>query len=368
MRQLIPTAALALLLFSGRALADEVFVRTASGAELKQTGTISQDDSEGLALRIAGGQGEQVFRPHEVIRAKVKYECLQRHYETGRGYENAKEYDLAIGKYEDAVKDAAVPKFARQYAWLRMAKCYEKLNEMEKAAGSYKKLVEEMPKTAFLRDVAEGQFNCYVRLNKWDEASKSLAILRAQGEDGAFLASVFDAELLERKAERKEGEYSKAAEAYRAVAKKQPAPEVLCKAHAGTARCMLLDGQAAEAAEFAKKALAVKGCTSTAAADAHQVIGESLLAGLPEKAADLAQEKNRERALDAIEEMMRPVLQYRGSPWAEERAYYFVGLWAGRLGGAAVGPEWAGREAWAFKELRAKFPNGAMVKQLKDAK
>jgi tetratricopeptide (TPR) repeat protein len=361
MRCLVPIAALALLLFTGRTLADEVTVRLGEKEQVFK-GTIRDDTDEGVTIESAG---TATWSPKEVVRAKIKYECLQRHYETGRSYENSKEYDLAAGKYDEATKDAGVPKHARQYAWLRMGICYEKLNDLEKAVAAYKKLLEEMPKTPFKREVTDGQFNCYIKLGKWDEASKCLDLLKKMGDDGALLAGVYEAQLLERRAaEAKDVEFSKAAEAYKAVARKQPGPEVLSRAHAGTARCLLLDGQAGEAAEFARKALAVKGCTPAAAADAHQVIGESLLAGLPSAPKELEQEKNRDRALDAITEMMRAVLQYKGSPWAEQRAYYNVGVWAGRLHAAAVSPEWSKRASWAFAELKAKYPASPLLKSL----
>jgi tetratricopeptide (TPR) repeat protein len=364
MKFLLSLTASILLTAAVAARADEVYIRTSgSSAELKQTGTIASDDSDGIALNIAGGQGQQVFRLPEIIRSKVKYDCLQRHYEIGRGYENAKEYDLAIGRYEEATKDAAVSKHAKQYAWLRIAVCYEKQAEYDKAAAAYKKVLEEMPKTAFKREVAEGQFNCFVKLGKWEQAAASLAVLEGLGDQGSALAGAMRAELLERKAEAKEGEFSKAADAYKAVARTQPAAEVLCKAHVGAARCLLLDGQASEAVDYARKALAVKGCTPIVAADAHQIIGESLLAGLPTAPKELEQEKNRERALDAIEEMMRPIDQYKGSAWAEARAYYYISLWAERLSAAAVTPaaEWGKRSTWASRELKAKYPTSPNV-------
>ncbi len=359
MKSLLSTAALLVLLAAPWARGDEVYVRTATGSELKQTGVISSDDTDGIALRIAGGAGEQVFRLHEIIRSKVKYDCLQRHYEAGRALENSKEYDLAIGRYEEATKDAGVPKHARQYAWLHIAMCYEKMGDFEKAAGAYKKVLEEMPKTAFQREVAEGQFNCFVKLGKWDDAAKSLTVLENQSDEGKALAGAYRAELLELK-----GEYAKAVDAYKAVAKGGPGPDVLSKAHAGVARCLLLDGRAGEGAEYARKALAVKGCALTAAADAHEVIGESMLSGLPEKAVELAKDASREKALDAIEEMMRAVLQYKGSSWAEQRAYYFVGLWAGRLGDAGISPEWTKRSNWAFKELTTRYPKSPFVAKI----
>jgi tetratricopeptide (TPR) repeat protein len=367
MKRLLATTVLAILFPVTLGRADEVVIKAANNQELKQTGIIASDDVDGITLNIAGGMGQQVFKLHEIVRAKVKYECLMRHYDVGRSFENSKEYDLAIGKYDDAVKDPAVPKYAKQYALLRIAVCYERQGAYDQAAVAYKKVLEEMPKTCFAREVAEGQFNCFIKSNKWDEAAKSLKTLETMGEDGRFLALVYGAELLERKAEAKEGEFSKAADAYRAVVKGQPAPEVLCKAQVGAARCLLMDGRAEEAAELAKKVLAVKGCPPAAAADAHEVIGEGLLAGLPSAPKELEQDRNRERALDAIEEMMRPVLQYKGSAWAEQRAYFFVGLWAGYLSAAGVIPaqEWNRRSNWAYRELKAKYPNSTLLQKIK---
>ena len=363
MKRLIPVLGFALFLLGGPVLADDLVVNL---ADKQQTirGTIKGDDEDGVIIASGTGAGEARWSPKEVVRAKVRYECLQRHYEVGRSYENAKEYDLAIGKYEEALKDDNVPKYAKQYVRLHIAICWEKQNDPEKAATAYKALIEDMPKTCFKREVAEGLFANFVKLSKWDDASKGLAALESLGDEGKFLASVYRAELLERKAEAKEGEFAKAVAAYQAVAKGNPAPEVLCMAYAGAARCLLMDGQAGDAAEYAKKVLAVKGFTVPAAADAHQVLGESLLAGLPSKAAELAQEKNRERALDAIEEMMRAVLQYKGSSWAEPRAYYQVGLWCERLQAAGAGADWSKRATWAYSELTKKYPRSPWTQKI----
>jgi tetratricopeptide (TPR) repeat protein len=339
----------ALVLLAGYALADEAVAKIGDREE-KIKGRITKDDFEGLT--VDRDAGSMTLARKDIVRDKVKYECLKRHYELGEALFRERRFDFALDKYEEAVKDERVSDQAKQYAYRRMAQCYEHMGEPAKAAESWKKLSEVAPKTCFAREMAEGMFVNYLKLGKFEEASRSLSALERLGDEGKALAQVYKAELAERK-----GDFGPAADSYVNVAKSVQSPETMAKAWAGAARCRLQDGKAGEAVEAAKAVLAVKGVPAVCAADAHQVMGEALLRGLPDKPTELSQEKNRERALDAIEEMMRAVVQYPGSNWAETRAYYFVGLWSERLAAAGVVGEWQNRARWANAELKKKTTN-----------
>lgn len=357
MMRLVTVLALAGSLVAGAAMADEVNSKTLGPKQCK----IIRDDMKGVEAEFAGGVSSSVKRD-DVI--KIKYDLLGGAYERAEAMFKNGKYDEALDELKDMLTNfssATNAQWAKQYVYFLAAQCADKADKAADAIEYYKKLAAEVPETRFKREMAEGMFGGFVKLGKWDDAAKSLAALEALGEDGKFLASVYRAELLERKAENKEGEFSKAAEAYKTVLKGSPAPEVQAKALVGAARCMLLDGQTTDAVDYAKKALAVKGCPNNVSADAHQVIGEGFLAGVPEKGKELASEQNTGKVLDAVEEMMRPILQYKGSPWAEQRAYYFVGLWTGRLAASGVIGEWKARSVWAFRELAAKYPKSPML-------
>jgi tetratricopeptide (TPR) repeat protein len=362
MRDLLPMLVLASLLFAVAAPADEVTTKTLGAKK----GRIIKDDASGMDVEFV----DVVVSIKREDVTKVKYDLLEGPYERAEGLFKTGKYQDALDDYKEALKGLGTDKanrWARQYVYFAIAKCGAKLNKTDEAIDALKMLLAEIPETRFGREAVADLFGAYVRVKRWDDAAKSLAALEATGDEGKSLAEVYRAELLERQAEAKVGDggFAKAAEAYRKVAAaKGLAPEALSLALAGRARCLLQDSDADAAADFARRTLAVKGCSPLAAADAHQVIGETKLRGLPEKPVDLAQDRNREQALDAIEEMMRAMLQYKGSPWAEQRGYYYVGVWAGRLGAAGVSPEWTKRASWAFEELRKKYPASPLLKSL----
>lgn len=358
--RLLLAGLLALGSLTGAALAaDEVVVRVRDGEQLSK-GNITKDDVDGLTIESGGAT--PTFPMKDIVRDKVKYDCLKRHYDVGEVYFRERRYESARDQYEDAVADDKVKEQAKQYVYRRIAQCHERLGDPAKAAEAWKKLQDAMPRTCFAREMAEGLFVNYLKLGKYDEASRSLSSLEKLGEEGKSLAQVYRAELAERK-----GDYGAAAESYANTARAAQTAETQSRSWAGAARCLAMDGKIGEAVQAAKSVLAVKGVVAVCAADAHQVMGEALLKGLPEKPAELAEEKNRERALDAIEEMMRAVVQYPGSQWAEPRAYYFVGLLAERLAAAGVVGEWDRRARWANDQLLSpKFANTPEARKLSE--
>ena len=355
------TGVLALLLSGSLAWADEVVV-TVGGKQVTEKGTITKDEADQVMIDKGGPQ--MGWARKDVI--KITYDCLQKHYEIGLKHENARQYEAAIARYEDAVRDDGIHLRAKQYPYIHLGQCLVKTGKFNEAAAIFKEFLEKAKakdfRTVFRRELLEGLFTSYMRAGKLAEAEK---ILKEFGEEEKALGNVFRAELSERKADNKTDTYANAADQYLKITRTEAPPEMISRAYAGAARCQLLDGRWAEAAETARKVLKVKGFANAAAADAHQVIGESLANGVPATPKELAEKANQEKAFDALEEMMRPLVQYQGSEWAEPRAYYFVGLWCERLAAAGAIGEWPKRAQWAQNELLRQFPKSPWAEKLK---
>ena len=352
---------LALLLSGGPLAADEVTVMV-GGKLVTEKGTITKDEADQLLIDKGGPQMGWARKDVN----KVTYDCLQKHYEIGLKLESSRQYEAAIVRFEEAVRDEAVNLRAKQYPYIHLAQCLVKTGKFNEAVAIYKEFFDQVKakdfKTVFRRELLEGLITSYLRAGKLAEAEKAL---KEFGEEDRLLADLFRADLAERKAETKADSYANAAEQWGKLTRRDAGPEITSKAFAGQARCQLLDGRWAEAAETARKVFKVKDFVNLAAADAHLVIGESLLNGLPSAPKELAEKANQEKAFDALEELMRPLVQYKGSEWAEPRAYYLVGLWCERMAAAGVIGDWPKRAQWAQNELLKQYPKSSWAEKLK---
>ncbi len=365
-RFIIPTGVLFLFLAAGPARAGDV-VKVAQGrAESKFKGTITKDDIDGVCIRVTKtgiGTGNMEFRRRDV--RSVKYECLNKmHYTAGTALFERGQYDLAIVRLEQAAEDGSVNKWAKQYVLLKLARCHEKLGktrDLKKAVAVWTRLKDSISggKTRFMSECIKGLLDGYAKLKEWDKASSALASLEALGGENVLMARVYRAQISEWR-----GRFPAAAEAYRKVVdsrKPRPTPKIRARALAGLARCSMEAKSWGAAGEAARKITAIKGAVpEEAAAVAHQVLGELKLRPMlsvgPKALAGPKNKDKREKVLDGILEMLRPVVQYQGSPWAEQRALYYVGFWSEKLERAGEGPKWMKRADTMYKTLRGRYP------------
>lgn len=326
--------------------ADSVVVRSPDGKEVTHRGNVTKDDAESVALQT--GPATMEFRRKEIVR--VKYSCLEGYYEAGQKLLEEGNLQRALDNFDRVIDDRAVPPWAKQYAYAGQAQCLERLGKPKEAVQAWVALGKEIPNNRFVREMAEGKFRAYVKLKDWQAASKALGDLQRLGEEGAFLAKVYRAQLSE-----EQHQYPEAAETYQGIAKARPEPpaSVRGKAWAGAARCYLEAGKPADARNAAMQALRIEELDAQAAADAHLVIGECLLQSVPTDPKQLAKDENANAARDALEEILRPIVQYTDSPWAEPRALFRAGRLCEAMRDASVlGGDWQVRARWMYQELQ----------------
>lgn len=369
-RLIIPTGVLFLFLAASAArAADEVKV-VQGRTENKFKGTITKDDIVGIRIRVtrSGMTGNMEFVRKDV--RWVKYECLNRmHYTAGEALFKQEQYDFAIVRFEQAVADKGVNKWAKQYALRYLAQCHEKLGKtsnLKKAVEAWSQLKASIPegKTRFMNDCVKGLVDGYTRLKDWDKASATLSSLEALGGENVLIAKLYRAQISEQR-----GRFPEAAEAYKKVAESRtpkPTTKLRAQALAGQARCAVESKNWGQAGEAARKIITIKGeFPDAAAAVAHQVLGEIKLRpmlSITPKALGASKDK-REKVLDGILEMLRPVVQYKGSLWAEQRALYHVGFWSEKLERAGEGPKWLSRADTMYKTLRSGHPGSKWGKK-----
>ncbi len=359
--------ALALLLgltLSGVSLADEIEVITGKEKK-KEKGQILRDDIDGVKIRLRkfGATAEIDYRRKQV--GSITYECLERHFYAGESQFEAGQYEVARIRLEQAADDKQVHVWARQYVLRRLAQCYQRIGKAEnlkRAAETWGKLRELIAanKGVFVKESIRGMLECYTQLGQWDKASQCLAPLEKMGDDGKMMARVFRAQIAERRA-KGVSDFSDAAQKYKKVAESRPRPslEVRARALAGFVRCSMEARAWGQAAETARKITAMKGeVPDHAMAVAYQVLGEIKVRNLLEITPNALSkdEKKLERVHEAMLDMLRPVVQYKGSTWAEPRALYYVGFWSERMEQAAQGPKWQRRARSMYDTLRIGYP------------
>ncbi len=362
-RSIILTGVLFLFLAVGLArAADEVEVVQGRAKNIFK-GNITRDDIVGIRIRVskAGMTGNMEFARKDV--RSVKYECLKKmHYTAGESLFKQERYEFAMVRFEQAVADKSVNRWAKQYALRYLAQCHEKLGKtsnLKKAVQAWSQLKDSIPggKTRFMNECIKGMVDGYTKLKDWDKASATLASLAALGGDNVLTAKLYRAQISEWR-----GRFPEAGEAYRKVVesrKPKPTPKIRARALAGLARCAMEAKNWGQAGEAARKIISIKGeVPEEAAAVAHQVRGEVMLRpmlSLTPKELSASKDK-REKVLDGILDMLRPVVQYKGSPWAEQRALYYVGFWSEKLERAGEGPKWMKRADTMYKTLRSGYP------------
>ena len=366
-RLMLSASVLVFLLGSGMAWAASDTLKVKTGdKERDEKGAVVRDNIDEVTIKLPGG-GEMTFARKEVL--DIKYKCLLGDFQQGEQFFNQQKYGHAILKYELARDDKEVSSWAKQYVYRRLAQCHEKVSETQQAVENWNKLKDLIPngKTRFIREAVEGGVNGYSKLGKWDEAIACVAVLEGMGEEEKLMAQIYRAQIAE-----KRKMYTEAVTAYKKVVSARnprPSGEIKAQALAGMARCSVEGGRSSEALDAAKKILAIaKEAPDEALAVAHLVIGESMTRGLPTSAKELGAEgkdskDKREKVKDAISEMLRAIVQYNGSAWAERRALDRVGFWCLRLHDAAEIGDWNNRAVWMYRTLKAKYPKHPLGKK-----
>jgi tetratricopeptide (TPR) repeat protein len=367
-RTIFSVCVLALVLASGSVLAADIVTEKSSGNDRKHKGKITRDDKDGVALRVKGGITPEFRREHIT---KVEYECLQRHFYAGESQFKQGQYEVARIRLEQAADDKSVDVWAKQYVLRRLAQCYQRIGKPEnlkKAAKTWEKLRLLIPdkKGVFVKESIRGMLQCYTQLKLWDKASQCLVPLEAMGADGRMMARVFRAQIAERRAS-SASDFGNAAQRYRQVAESRPRPaqEVRARALAGFARCSVEAKNWGAALEAAKKITAMKGeVPGEALAVAYQVQGEIKLRTMLKITPNALNkdDKKLKKVQDAMLDMLRPVVQYKGSTWAEPRALYYVGFWSEKMERAAQGPKWQRRAQSMYDTVRVSFPGTKWAK------
>ncbi|MHC4916239.1 MAG: tetratricopeptide repeat protein [Planctomycetota bacterium] len=370
------TAAVLLLLSTGRSIADEIVVMQGD-KETPQKGRILQDDDKKvvISVRMGGATGRMEFRRKQVL--KVKYDSLSGAFEAGEGLYKQGQYELALIRFGSVAEDAGVNDWAKQYVWRRLAQCNQKLRRrdtLRKAVENWTRLTRPIgsSKSRFFRQAIEGLIECHSELGEFDQASAALAPLAQMGPESALLAKVYRAKIAEKKA-KSPTDFSSAASKYNEVLKSsnpEPTDELKAMALAGVARCSA-DGKswggANGAASKLIKLAADQEIPDEAVAVAYQVRGEaklrSLLSVQPKA---LSEDKEKlGRVKDGMMDMLRPLVQYKGSIWAEQRALYYVGLWSEKLDAAGQAGDnvgWVKRARTVYTQLRVEHPKSKWAK------
>jgi len=368
-RIIFTTCTLAVVAGLNGALAADKITEKSSGKDRTHEGRVARDDVDGVAIRVTGGITPEFRREHVT---NVHYEVLERHFYTGEQQFEHGQYEVARIRLEQALDDKNVHVWAKQYVLRRLAQCNQRIGRKEnlkRAAALWKQLRTLIPggKGLFVKDAIRGGLECYTKLRMWDEASKCLVPLEKMGDDGRMMARVYRAQIAERRAS-SASDFGEAARKYRAVAESRPRPseEVRASALAGFARCSIEARNWGAAADAARKIAAMKGdeVPEAALAVSYQVQGEIKVRSMIKiSAGDLSKNaKKREKVEDAMLDMMRPVVQYKGSSWAEPRALYYMGYWSEKMERARQGPRWQRRARSMFETVRNSYPKSKWAK------
>jgi tetratricopeptide (TPR) repeat protein len=370
------SAAVLLLVSTGRSIADEIVVMQGD-KETPQKGRILQDDDKKvvISVRMGGATGRMEFNRKQVL--KVKYDALAGAYEAGEGLYKQGQYELALIRFGSVAEDDNVKDWAKQYVWRRMAQCNQKLRRkdtLKLAVAHWTRLTKPIgsTKSRFFREAVEGLIECYSELGEFDKASAALAPLAQMGPESALLAKVYRAKIAEKKAG-SPNDFSTAATKYDEVLKSndpEPSDEVKAMALAGVARCSADAkswGKAGGAAGRLIKISESQEVPDEAVAVAYQVRGESKLRGLLSvQPKALSEDKEKlGRVMEGMMDMLRPLVQYEGSDWAEQRALYYVGLWSEKLDAAGQAGDnvgWVKRARTVYTQLRVKYPKSKWAK------
>jgi TolA-binding protein len=371
MKRTLLSGMVVLLISSGLALAADKVTEKSSGKEMTHSGRITKDDAEGVKLQVRGGLAPEFRREHIV---KIQYECLQRHFSFGETLYEQGQYELALIRFAQAADDATVSPWAKQYVLRRLAQCHQKIGKadnLKKAVRYWKQLnlLIKDGKGIFVRESIEGMLDGYTRLKDWNRASACLSPLEKMGDEGRMMAKVYRAQIAERRAT-SSSDFSDAARKYKQVADSRPRPsaEVRARALAGYARCSIEAKSWGQANEAAKKILGLReSVPDEALAVAYQVLGEIKVRSMVSDR-DIHNKLSKDKAKvdkvkDALLDMLRAVVQYKGNVWAEPRALYYVGFWSEKLERAGQGPKWQRRAHSMYTAVKARHPQSPWARR-----
>jgi tetratricopeptide (TPR) repeat protein len=284
-----------------------------------ETGKVLEESWSGLSFQPERGAKKVV--PWDTIQT-VDYFDAPEELQSGiavlaaGNMEAAKDqFELVLGLTENRPMIVQQARFHLAYAEQRMGKTSE-------AAAAYTKLLQDFPKSRYLREAAENLLT--LRLEANDAAgAQSVLDSVAQGAKGVEgiepLIGLLEARLLEGQGKiaplDKDGKpVDNAGQRFAAVEAMAGAPANLVQeAKLGRARILLLNNKAAEA-EPIFRALITESPLPRVQSGAWNGLGEL-------QAADGRAKKNSERILEALYAYLRSVVQYKPLPGESTEEY-----------------------------------------------
>lgn len=297
-----------LLLAGARAAQDETDTLVLTNGST-ETGKVLEESWSGVSFQPERGAKKVVS--WDMIQS-VDYSDAPEEFQSGLAtlaagnMEAAKEqFELILGLTDNRPMIVQQARFHLAYAEQRMGKA-------SAAAAGYSKLLQDFPKSRYLREAAENLLTLRLAENDAAGAQSLLASLAegAKGVDGIEpLVGLLEARLLEGQAKIVEAGQRFAAVEAMAGAR----ADLVQEAKLGRARVLLLDNKGAEA-EPIFRALITESPLARVQSGAWNGLGEL-------QAADGRAKKNSERILEALYAYLRSVVQYKPLPGESTEEY-----------------------------------------------
>jgi len=310
-----------------------------------RTGIVTQDNREGVALRIGGGGGggPQVRFGIENVR-EVRYQKTPYTYWSAKAQLESGDFQRALNNYKEILDNKAKKPFnplLLQYLLHGMAKCHAGLGKPKKAISAYERLLQEDPDTRFFTEVIANVVESYMAVKDFDKAMEWLPKLKEAGPKYRGTAELYRAKIFEARKR-----YSQAMEAYKSIASGETG-DVKAECMVGVARC-----------EFARKRYdpAIRSAEKAIGNDVSpQVLAKAYLVKGKAQVETARASSDKEKMKEALWSFLRIVALYSGHADSEPEAL----LRAGQCFEFIKGPSDRARARDMYNRLRKRYPKSA---------
>ncbi len=278
-----------------------------------QIGRIQDEDVDAISFKPTRG-GAETKIPWETV-ASIEYGGAPAEFT--RVMENLTRADpqTLLGSLSTLAGDANLrPPLQQQVLYCR-AQTLKRLGKFEDALKGYQEILAAFPKSRFLLEVARGVVDCNVASGKAADAAQALDKIVAEAKAASvgprFLGEVA---LVRGDLLLAQSKLAEARAAYEAAEKNEGAsPELLHGGRLGVARCLQLQGKAAEAEQLFRKLIGEKA-PSEVLGGAWTGLAEVLMeTGKVRKSSDLMHE--------SLFGFLRSIVQFAPGPGAATDAY-----------------------------------------------